>query len=163
MIVKNHLAEIKCSDFDAILSGLKEVIRQDGEDYFISHCIAQMEQARTPDTRAFMLDFISAYLEFSFLVAIILQLGVETYKGFEGRFAQLETSGWMGEVIRVEAPFIRFYLLGCETRGQKSQAVQLIKVMRSTFFSMRKALALAGIQDNYETLLESAREKLAHP
>lgn len=163
MITQTHLAEIKLSDFDALLAGLKEVVRLDGRNSFISHCIALMEEAKTQDTQEFMLDFISVASDFSFLVAIILQLGDETYKGFESRLTQLETAGWMGDLIGMETPFIHFYLLGCETRGEKSQAVQLMKVIRSTFFLFHKALSLAGIQDNYDAHLESARAILTHP
>ena len=162
MVSKTHLAEIKLSDFEAILAGLREVIQGEERNVVISRTIALMEEATTPEGREIMLDSIAAELEFSFPVAIIMQLGDETYKGFESRLTQLENGGWMGEAFTKAAPFIRLYLLDCETRGQKGQAVQVIKVIRSTFFLFRKALSLAGIQDNFETYLESAKEILAH-
>ena len=161
MFTKTHLAEIKFSDYEAILAGLIEAIRQDGPNQFISRCIALMKEAKTPTERETMLRSVIGELEFSFPVAIILELGDETYKGFETRLTRLEDAGWMGPVFADLAFFIRLYLLDCETRGEKSYAVRLIKATRLTFFSLRKALTLAGIPDNYEKFRDSAKEILS--
>jgi hypothetical protein len=163
MIGKNHLAEIKLSDFDALLAGLKEVAQQNGTNTYLSKCIPQMESAKTPIAQEEVLSAIANELEFSFPVAIILQLGCDTYEGFVDWLDRLEEAGWMAVLLVEITPFIRIYLRDCEIHGRKSQAVEWMKETCSTVNSLRKALSLAGIQDNYMSLLESAREVLSHP
>jgi len=163
MIGKNNLAVIKPSDFDAILIGLREVIQQDGSNTYLANCLAQMESAKTPTAQEEVLSAITNELEFSFPVAIILQLGGDTYEGFLDRLDRMEDAGWMLILLIEITPFILIYLRDCERHGRKSQAVAWIKETCTTLHSLRKVLSLAGIQDNYETFLESAREILARP
>lgn len=163
MIGKNNLAEIKLSDFDAILAGLKKVARKDGTNPYLAKCIPQMESAKTPIAQEEVLSAITNELEFSFPVAIILQLGGDTYEGFVDRLDRLEDAGWMAVLLIEITPFILLYLRDCEIHGRKSQAVEWMKETCSTVISLRKALSLAGIQDNYDSLFESAKEVLSHP
>jgi len=106
MSIKTCLAEIKPSDFEAIRSGLIGVVQQEGENLVISRFITNMEEARTPEQRAFALDYLSTDLQLSFPVSVALDLGDGSYRGFERCMNRLRETGWMGRYFADWEPYI---------------------------------------------------------
>jgi len=154
------MTEITLQNYEALLTGLTEVVRQDGTDPITTTCIALMTAAQSPKEREHVLEFLSGYLDLQFPLVIILDLSDETYKGFETITARLNEAGWLNGHFMGLVRYYRWDLLDCKSPGQKANVIKLMKAVRRQHLSLRKALSLAGAPDRYEMFLESAKQLL---